>query len=199
MKYFSTRGGDDLLSFEEVNHLLFSHLSLPSLNSTPGDSSNRQSLQVLHPMVDFTSPNTFLSFRRIGNPNGKIALSQICPSKFSHFTSLLKRSPAKNYEAWWKSRTKLSDTLILHLWRNSTTKRLCWSCSTGLLLPSRTSHFSYLGIFSSFSFFAGMGGRGKERNQKGWLWLGLLVAILEGKFSHLNNCSLVSMLFCDTL
>ena len=177
MKYFSTRGCDSELSFEEVNPIWSKnspHLS-PILN-------NRQSWPAWPRTEVFISPPISHLYQITGNPPGQNIHFKISAKLFYPFTY-----PRMKYQNpisvhWWTNRTRHLDIQTSPLSSRSGRRCLSWSYGMDLHLRLRISRYNSLGTCLS-SFWRG---RTKQklwmRRRKDWQWSEQPVAIPAGTF-----------------
>ena len=129
MKYFSTRGGSERLSFEEVNP----HNIMLGLFIIPHRPS---SLGLLQTVVS-TSPNASLPYHQIGDPNGVPILSCSSVSPSCPYTSPLRKSRLWNWHSLRKDRMLIFDIRPWRRWGGWTRRRSFSSCSMVRLTLSR--------------------------------------------------------------
>lgn len=97
MRYFSTRGGKETLSFEDVSAVPLRAIQTPAHTRSGRLDRSRSQRRVSNissvasPLADThtvsTSPPTSLPFPRTGIPSGPVFLSQSSPTKSSLFSS----------------------------------------------------------------------------------------------------------------
>jgi len=161
MKYFSTRGGSDRLSFEDVRWTAFSPSALMTL-----DRLSRPSSLDLHQTEGCTSQKVSPPFHQIGRKNGDPTRLLTSPSRSFPSTSLKRRSLATIYGNWSRNRTAHSAIQTSRRSKNSTKSCSSLSFFTAQHLLSRMSRFSCLEIYSNSSSRGGTQRRPTESRER---------------------------------